>query len=281
MSLEHMTSRQSPTLVGPLAVARTAANIVHCLDDCVAAVTNIASLPLAASIRVALIDDDPRFGAAFMQALASAPDMRAGGMATTLGTGLAMLRDAAPADILVVDLGLPDGSGIDAIHAARIAWPDCEIMVATVFGDESHVMRSIAAGATGYLLKDSSAADIVRELRSLHLGGSPMSPLIARQVLTRLRAPAAEPVATPQPASPVPVPAATPPGQMPATLSPREYQVLTDITRGYSHDEIAQRLGVSRHTLLTYVRRIYIKLDVHSKVEAINVARTHGLLDNQ
>lgn len=208
-----------------------------------------------------------------MQALAGATDMRTAGTAATLQTGLAMLRDAAPADILVVDLGLPDGSGIDAIHAARAAWPRCEIMVATVFGDESHVMRSIAAGATGYLLKDSSAADIVRELRSLHLGGSPMSPLIARQVLMRMRAPVSEAPAPPQP-SPQ---SATPT----AALSPREYQVLTDITRGFSHDEIAQRLGVSRHTLLTYVRRIYVKLDVHSKVEAINVARTQGLLDDR
>ena len=208
-----------------------------------------------------------------MQALAGATDMRTAGTAATLQTGLAMLRDAAPADILVVDLGLPDGSGIDAIHAARAAWPRCEIMVATVFGDESHVMRSIAAGATGYLLKDSSAADIVRELRSLHLGGSPMSPLIARQVLMRMRAPVSEAPVPPQPSPQSAIPT--------AALSPREYQVLTDITRGFSHDEIAQRLGVSRHTLLTYVRRIYVKLDVHSKVEAINVARTQGLLDDR
>jgi len=208
-----------------------------------------------------------------MQALSSAPDMRSAGTAATLSAGLSMLRDSSPADILVIDLGLPDGSGIDAIHAARTAWPRCEIMVATVFGDESHVMRSIAAGATGYLLKDSSAADIVRELRSLHQGGSPMSPLIARQVLLRMRAPAADTPAEPPPLTP----AATPP----TTLSPREYQVLTDITRGFSHDEIAQRLGVSRHTLLTYVRRIYVKLDVHSKVEAINVARMQGLLDDR
>ena len=208
-----------------------------------------------------------------MQALAGATDMRTAGTAATLQTGLAMLRDAAPADILVVDLGLPDGSGIDAIHAARATWPRCEIMVATVFGDESHVMRSIAAGATGYLLKDSSAADIVRELRSLHLGGSPMSPLIARQVLMRMRAPVSEAPVPPQPSPQSAIPT--------AALSPREYQVLTDITRGFSHDEIAQRLGVSRHTLLTYVRRIYVKLDVHSKVEAINVARTQGLLDDR
>jgi len=258
--------------VGTLAVARAAARFVRSPDDFATRpiVTTAPSTPLASPIRVALIDDDPRFSTAFLQALSSAADMREAGSAATLRDGLALLRGTPPADILVVDLGLPDGSGIDAIHAARVAWPRCEIMVATVFGDESHVMRSIAAGATGYLLKDSSAADIVRELRSLHLGGSPMSPLIARQVLMRMRAPAPE--------QPGPQPAAAPATPAP-TLSPREFQVLTDITRGFSHDEIAQRLGVSRHTLLTYVRRIYVKLDVHSKVEAINVARTQGLLD--
>nr|WP_301542844.1 response regulator transcription factor [Cupriavidus basilensis] len=225
--------------------------------------------PLASPIRVALIEDDPRFSAAFLEALSSAPDMRTAGVATTLQNGLALLQSAPPADILVVDLGLPDGSGIDAIRAARVAWPRCDVMVATVFGDESHVMQSIAAGATGYLLKDSSVAHIVRELRSLHQGGSPISPVIARQVLSRLQAPPADmPVQAPQaPADP-----------KPSALSPREYEVLNEITRGFSHDEIAQRIGVSRHTLLTYVRRIYVKLDVHSKVEAINVARQHGLL---
>ncbi len=256
------------------AVARAAANIVRRLHALLpkAAVSSTSPAPFAPPIRVALIDDDAHFSAAFAQALASAPNMRAAGAAATLRAGLSLLQHGSPADILVVDLGLPDGSGIEAIRATREAWPHCEIMVATVFGDEAHVMRSIEAGATGYLLKDSSAADIVRELRSLHLGGSPMSPLIARQVLTRLRAPASDPVTAPPPASPS--------GTTPAALSPREYQVLNDITRGFSHDEIAQRLGVSRHTLLTYVRRIYVKLDVHSKVEAINVARTRGLLDD-
>jgi DNA-binding NarL/FixJ family response regulator len=227
------------------------------------------SSPLSPPIRVALIEDDPGFSAAFLEALSSAPDMRTAGVVTTLCDGLALLQSAPAADILVVDLGLPDGSGIDAIRAARVAWPRCDVMVATVFGDESHVMQSIAAGATGYLLKDSTVAHIVRELRSLHQGGSPISPLIARQVLSRLQAPPADaPVRAPQAAA----------GPKPSALSPREYEVLNDITRGFSHDEIAQRIGVSRHTLLTYVRRIYVKLDVHSKVEAINVARQHGLL---
>lgn len=277
MSPEHVTAHRH-RCEGALALARAAAIIVRKSLYLAAdrPVSTLSPTPPAKLIRVALIEDDARFSAAFVQALSGAPDMRAAGSAATLRDGLALLQRSDPADILVVDLGLPDGSGIDAIRAARAAWPRCEVMVATVFGDEAHVLQSIAAGATGYLLKDSSAADIVSELRSLHLGGSPMSPLIARQVLMRLRTPAPEAPARTTPVAPA-LPAG---GPVPAALSPREYQVLTDIMKGFSHDEIAQRLGVSRHTLLTYVRRIYVKLDVHSKVEAINAARTRGLIDH-
>ena len=88
--------------------------------------------------------------------------------------------------MLLVDLQLPDGNGIDLIRAASERLPQCEIMVVTVFGDQRHVLDSIAAGATGYLLKDTSAAEIVEQIRVLRAGGSPVSPVIARQLLNRL-----------------------------------------------------------------------------------------------
>ncbi|KCV60899.1 sigma-70, region 4 [Bordetella bronchiseptica 99-R-0433] len=157
---------------------------------------------------------------------------------------------------LLVDLGLPDGSGIDVIRQARRLWDDCDIMVNTMFGDEAHVLRSIEAGACGYLLKDSEPAGIVRDIRALRDGGSPISPLIARQLLDRLRED---------------LPPAEPPAAL--ALSPREQQVLERITLGYTYDEIAGQLAVSRHTVQTFVRRIYRKLEVHSKVDAINAAR--------
>jgi DNA-binding NarL/FixJ family response regulator len=167
----------------------------------------------------------------------------------------------------LVDLGLPDGSGIDVIRAAHDKWPDCNIMVSTAFGDEMHVMQSLEAGATGYLLKDSSTASIASEIRSLHQGGSPISPLIARQILMRFRH-----EDTSQPL------AATSPSATRARLSIREQQVLEYITKGFNSDEIAGLMGVSRHTVLTFVRRIYKKLEVSSKTEAIYEARSQGLL---
>ena len=109
------------------------------------------------SIHVAIVEDDPSFRDALSKVLETAPDMRLANIAGTRAEGLAMLQ-GPPADVLLVDLGLPDGSGIDVIHAAILRWPSCNIMVSTNFGDETHVMRSIEAGAAGYLLKDSSPA---------------------------------------------------------------------------------------------------------------------------
>ncbi len=137
-------------------------------------------------IRVILVEDDVTFQQALRQTFTTATDMQLVAVLSTRIEGLNIL-DHAPADVLLVDLGLPDGSGIDVIRAAHAKWPECNIMVSTAFGDEMHVMQSLEAGATGYLLKDSSTASIAAEIRSLHQGGRPISPLIARQILRRFR----------------------------------------------------------------------------------------------
>ena len=217
-------------------------------------------------IRVILVEDDVTFQQALRQTFTTATDMQLVAVLSTRIEGLNIL-DHAPADVLLVDLGLPDGSGIDVIRAAHAKWPECNIMVSTAFGDEMHVMQSLEAGATGYLLKDSSTASIAAEIRSLHQGGSPISPLIARQILMRFRQPD-----TAQPLAPSSTNAAR------ARLSTREQQVLEYITKGFNSDEIAGLMDVSRHTVLTFVRRIYKKLEVSSKTEAIYEARSQGLL---
>lgn len=181
-------------------------------------------------------------------------------VAGTRAEALELLR-GPPADVLLVDLGLPDGSGIDVIRAAQSAWPACATMVTTVFGDEGHVLASIEAGASGYLLKDGPPQYVVQEIRTLQRGGSPISPIIARRILQRLRAVGG---------------AATAPCDV--TLSHRETQVLELVAKGFQFDEIAQRLDVSHHTVQTFVRRIYAKLEVHSKLEAVFEARRMGLL---
>jgi DNA-binding NarL/FixJ family response regulator len=222
-----------------------------------------------ALIRVVLVEDDVDFQKMLRHLIDDAPDMELLTVASTRAQGLQAL-DALAMDVLLVDLGLPDGSGIDVIRAAHLKRPDCGIMVCTVFGDEMHVMQSLEAGASGYLLKDSAAHSMVGEIRSLHLGGSPISPLIARQVLMRFRM--QNPV--------VPVPLPLPQEATRPLLSTREQEVLELITKGFTADEIAELISVSRHTVLTFVRRIYKKLHVNSKAEAIYEARNQGLLGN-
>jgi DNA-binding NarL/FixJ family response regulator len=224
-------------------------------------------------IHVALVEDDVHFQNAIVTAIAASPDIRLMSLASTRAQGLQSL-ESAPADVLLVDLGLPDGSGIDVIRAAHTLWPTCAVMVCTAFGDEAHVLQSIEAGASGYLLKDSEPENMLHEIRSLHGGGSPISPLIARQILMRFRAAPAAVAAAPTAPAATPAPAA---GEN-AVLSAREKEVLELITKGFTADEIARLMQVSQHTVQTYVRRIYSKLNVNSRAEAIYEARHQGIL---
>jgi DNA-binding NarL/FixJ family response regulator len=222
-----------------------------------------------ALIHVAIVEDDLGFRGALSKVVQAAPDMRLAGTAATRAEGLALLQ-GPPVDVLLVDLGLPDGSGIDVIRAAARQWPSCSIMVSTNFGDETHVMRSIEAGAAGYLLKDSSPLKMLDEIRSLASGGSPISPIIARQVLARFRHDApgtADDAAGVEPSS-----------NAAQLLSARETEVLNLITKGFTAVEIAKLMQLSHFTVRTFVRRIYGKLKVTSKAEAIYEARTLGLL---
>jgi len=208
-------------------------------------------------LRILLVEDDLRFRRAFVAAITAARDLELQAEVGTLQEALALLVGPAP-DVLLVDLGLPDGSGIDLIRAAHVAWPTCDIMVSSVFGDEAHVIRSIEAGAAGYLLKDTPPEHMAEQIRNLRAGGSPISPLIARQVLSRLRPPTASAASD-------------------ASLSGREQEVLNYIVKGFNYDEIARLVQVSKPTVLTYVRRIYAKLEVRSKTEAVYEARKLGL----
>lgn len=204
-----------------------------------------------------MVEDDPAFRAAVRAAVAATNDIRLDAEATDCAGAHALL--ARPAcDVLLVDLGLPDGSGIEVIRAARQHWPDCAIMVATLFADEQRVLDSIRAGAAGYLLKESLPASLPEHLRMLHAGGSPISPMIARHLLTDICPPA---------------------DTSHAALSDREHTVLTLISQGYVMADIAEQLGVSPWTVQTYIRRVYQKLDVRSRAGAVSKAHRLKLLD--
>jgi DNA-binding NarL/FixJ family response regulator len=209
---------------------------------------------------VLIVEDDPRLRAAFVHAVQCASELTLVGEADDLPEGRNLLQSTRP-DVLLVDIGLPSGSGLDLIRYAAKHIPDCNIMVVTVFAEDQTVVACIEAGATGYLLKDSSSQDIVTQIRLLVGGGSPISPTIARRLLRRLTANRSNEEPHPD-------------------LSPQENTVLSMSAKGYSYDEIAQLLKLSRHTVETYVKRIYKKLQVHSKTAAVYEARRRGLVDD-
>jgi DNA-binding NarL/FixJ family response regulator len=223
-------------------------------------------------LNVLIVEDDARFREAFAAAVAKAPDMRLAGIAGDFRQGLAALN--LRPDVMLVDLQLPDGNGMDLIREAAERLPDCDVMVVTIFGDEQHVLSSIEAGATGYLLKDLPPDQLVDQIRVLHAGGSPISPIIARQLLNRFATPAAGNGTPAALAEKRPLSADSP------SLSEQESNVLSLTAKGYSYDEIAQLLNVSRHTVQTYIKRIYRKLQVNSKIEALSEARRLHLIGN-
>jgi len=223
-------------------------------------------LPAPAPIRVAVVEDDAACRIALVEALNAAADMRLLWTAATRAEALRAIAapGAAPVDVLLVDLGLPDGSGLEVIAAARRQWPAAAPMVSTIFGDEANVLSAIEAGALGYLLKDGAAPAVVDEVRHLHAGGSPISPMVARKLLLRR-------TQAPRGAPPEP--------EADAALSAREVEVLRLVARGHTLDEVGQQMGVSRHTVRSFVRRLYAKLQVRTRAEAVHAGLRQGLLD--
>jgi DNA-binding NarL/FixJ family response regulator len=222
-----------------------------------------------------MVEDDAACLQALVHAVKTARGLRMVWTAANRREALSLLS-LEPLDVLLVDLGLPDGSGLDVIAAARVAWPDCAVMVSTIFGDETHVLRAIEAGAMGYVLKDLSAQELVAEIRSLHAGGSPINPMVARKLLLRHTAQPA-PIGSVEPSAPA-VPVIAPASVPLVTPSAREAETLRLVSRGYTVDEVAGALGVSPHTVQTFVRRIYTKLQVNSRAEAVREGARQGWL---
>lgn len=169
-----------------------------------------------------------------------------------------------PIQLLLTDLGLPDGSGLAIIRHCRQVLPAADIMVITMSSDESQVLACIEAGASGYVLKEAGHVDIVRALLDLKAGGSPISPVIARKVLARMRTTRSSTQGEPFSES--------------NGLTRRESAILELISRGGSFAKVAAALSLSVSTVQTHVKHIYGKLSVHSRSEAVFEAHRRGLL---
>jgi DNA-binding NarL/FixJ family response regulator len=217
----------------------------------------------SAMTTVIVVEDDPVFLTRFCGMVAGAPELTLIAAVGDIASARAVIARQAP-DVLLTDLGLPDGNGIELIRETARAYPATDIMVISVFGDEEHVLASIEAGATGYILKDTLPGELVGLIAQLRAGGSPISPLIARRLLKRFMPEGKQAEQTPDPQSPA--------------LTQRESEVLALIAKGFNFAEIARLLEVSPHTINAHVKKIYQKLAVHSRGEAVYEAGKMGLL---
>ncbi|MES2024340.1 MAG: response regulator transcription factor [Pseudomonadota bacterium] len=220
-------------------------------------------------ITVLVVEDDAVTQRALCLAISKEPSLKLLDALSSVKSALAWL-ELHSADLLLVDLGLPDGSGIDIIRFCAQRYPACNMMVITTSSDQESVLDSIEAGASGYVLKDVDRLDVARSLLDLHAGGSPISPTIARKVLGRMR----------DGNKPADVVSAQNEGaaEDQVSLTKRESTILDLIARGDSYGEVARQLSLSVGTIQTHIKNIYDKLSVHSRGEAVYEANRRGLL---
>jgi len=187
------------------------------------------------------------------------------GLAATVAGNVAEARTAASAgkfDIALVDIGLPDGNGVELIGWLRARHPGVTCLVITAWGDGDTVLAALRAGAIGYLLKDRDDAELSLALQNIQRGGVPIDPFVARRILAML--PGAAPVTKPEVAG--------------DALSGRECQILDLVAHGHNNRQIAELTGLSRFTIEDYTKRIYRKLAVGSRAAAVFEAQARGLL---
>lgn len=212
------------------------------------------------TLTVTLVEDDAPIREEFARMIAADPGLhllQAAGSCAEARRSFAL----APPDVALIDLGLPDGDGTALIAELARRSRSTSILVVTVFGDEAHVVRALQAGAHGYLLKDTPTAEFGRAIRAVADGASPLSPQVARYLLRRF--------ARPEPGDAQ---------ELSEPLTPREQDVLKAISQGFSVPEAARRLQVAPSTVAAHIKSIYGKLAVHSRVQAVNLARARGLI---
>ncbi|MEN7343053.1 MAG: response regulator transcription factor [Pseudomonadota bacterium] len=219
---------------------------------------------MADDVRIFVLEDDEKTRENLVRRLDREPGFTVCASAGTLAEGLETLAGLTP-DVLLVDLQMPDGNATSLIAAHTARAPDVPVLVISVFGDEQRVLAAIEAGAQGYLLKDDASEEMTDAIRQVLAGEAPISPAIARHLIRRFRAPEKAPEATPDP-------------EQEALLSERELDVLRMASKGLTYQETAKMLGISVNTVGTYTRRVYQKLAVGSRAQALFEARQLGLM---
>lgn len=186
--------------------------------------------------------------------------------AYNLQSARALLAEKRQIGLALIDLGLPDGNGIELIRELHVTQPDISLIVTTVHGDDDNLFGALAAGAQGYLLKEQDENLFLLQLRQLEQGQPPLSPSIARRMMEYFRQQAAQGSSTSASVNTDDV-----------RLTPREIDVLAGIGRGLRVSEVAQKLGLADSTVSSYIKNIYFKLNISSRAEAALAAARRGL----
>ncbi len=202
------------------------------------------------ALRVGLVEDDSILRAAVRSTI----ERRLGWELALSADSCAAAAAIPPLDALLLDIGLPDGSGLDLIRPFNAT--GCKVIVFTVMGDEATVLRAIELGAAGYLLKQADPEEMLAAIDEVMAGGAPLTPSVAAHVLARLRSANKN---SPRSAAEARL----------ASLTAREQEVLLALARGYTYGETAELLEISAHTVGDHVKRIYSKLAVRSRAEAV------------
>jgi DNA-binding NarL/FixJ family response regulator len=200
------------------------------------------------AVAVSIVEDDPQTRKIIAGWIGRATGFQLAGEWGDAESALKLLPEKKP-DVVLMDINLPGMNGVEAVRRLKPVLPATQFVMLTVYEDADHIYNALSAGATGYLLKQTPREELLSALGDVHRGGSPMTSNIARKVVQSFKQTA-------------PVP----PGQ---ELSPREQEVLELLARGYLYKEIAEQLNISVPTVNTYIRRMYEKLHVRSRSQAV------------
>ena len=212
--------------------------------------------PLMLPVTVAVVDDDARLTERVRRLLDTTEGFLCVAVCPTAEAALEALPPLRPR-VVLMDIQLPEASGVDCVRQLKPLLPGSEFLMLTVVDDYEAVYRSLAAGATGYLLKGTGPEELLEAIRELVAGGSPMSGVIARRVLAAFRQ-------------------FVPPPSGGTALTSREREVLEALATGSQYKEVADTLGLTYHTVRTHVQNIYKKLQVHSRAEAVRRLGRHA-----
>lgn len=216
-------------------------------------------------IKVIFVENDPNVRLRLQRAISGLADIHEIGSAATYREADALVSQFK-FQMLIVDLDLPDGFGLDLIRRTAANMPEVDIMVLANANDDPHVVSAIESGATGYVLKTEIENSLVSAIRLLAAGGSPVSPEVAKSVLRALRTYTTHTIE--KTAAPI----------QPNPLSERETEILQLLAKGMSFNEIGDILTISPHTVTAHIKKIYRKLQVHSRGEAVYEAAQMGLI---